>query len=409
MQLLLLSLRLVGVVLQLGRVKVIIKMRRLISATINRLWNRFRGCNKLAVVLLLLVLLVEICYLHYGMSDANSSDSTKVKIRVDTQPVAVEVKPKTIHLTLIVCGDRSNEMLTMTKSVIITTKTHLHFHIFTEDDLRKGLSDSISLWPDTKSGRVQFDFYPIMYPSWVDGDEWKRLYRRCTTIRLFIPNLLPKIDAAIYVDTDTIFLHDVEELWRYFSMFNSTQLAAHVYEHFDTKKSWYSKSARFKFVEPYGINAGVMLMNMTRIRNVNDWDKKLVDVRTQNRNNIKWADQDILNIFFAHHPELLFILPCRWNYRTEFCRYGEDWCPDTAKHGVFLLHGSRGVFHMPDFKKWSLPEFKTIYHSFESYNMTNRGALNSIVQSIRSKWKSGKTSGCQKELDTFLRSFLKYD
>merc|ERR1719494_1575679 len=117
-------------------------------------------------------------------------------------------KQQVIHLTLIVCGERSDQGLTMLKSVTMTTKQNLHFHIFAEDELHDGMREKFELWPQVQTGQVQFRFLPVKYPEFVDTEKWKKLYRKCTTLRLFIPNMLPDVDAAIYVDTDMIFMHD---------------------------------------------------------------------------------------------------------------------------------------------------------------------------------------------------------
>lgn len=44
-----------------------------------------------------------------------------------------------------------------------------------------------------------------------------------------------------------------------------------------------------------------MLMNLTRIRN-SDWLKDIVPYYEQYRYKITWGDQDLLNIYFHHHP-----------------------------------------------------------------------------------------------------------
>lgn len=48
--------------------------------------------------------------------------------------------------------------------------------------------------------------------------------------------------------------------------FNSTQLAAMAPEHEIPKIGWYSRFARHPYYGTTGVNSGVMLMNLTRIR-----------------------------------------------------------------------------------------------------------------------------------------------
>ena len=47
---------------------------------------------------------------------------------------------------------------------------------------------------------------------------------KCTYLSL--QSLLPDVDALIYVDTDTVFLSPVEDLWSLFLEFNSSHLMA---------------------------------------------------------------------------------------------------------------------------------------------------------------------------------------
>lgn len=70
----------------------------------------------------------------------------------------------------------------------------------------------------------------------------------------------------LYVDTDIIFLQPVEEIWNLLSHFNSTHLAAMAPEHEEPRIGWYNRFARHPYYGKTGVNSGVMLMNMTRLR-----------------------------------------------------------------------------------------------------------------------------------------------
>lgn len=74
------------------------------------------------------------------------------------------------------------------------------------------------------------------------------------------------VDALLYVDTDVLFLRPMDDIWSFFKAFNSTQLAAMAPEHEIPKIGWYSRFARHPFYGVTGVNSGVMLMNLTRIR-----------------------------------------------------------------------------------------------------------------------------------------------
>lgn len=78
--------------------------------------------------------------------------------------------------------------------------------------------------------------------------------------------ILRELDSLLYVDTDIIFLQPVEEIWALLSRFNSSQLAAMAPEHEEPRIGWYNRFARHPYYGKTGINSGVMLMNLTRLR-----------------------------------------------------------------------------------------------------------------------------------------------
>lgn len=82
----------------------------------------------------------------------------------------------------------------------------------------------------------------------------------------FTQLILKDIDSIMYVDSDILFLQPVDRLWALLSHFNSSQLAAMAPEHEEPRIAWYNRFARHPFYGRTGINSGVMLMNMTKMR-----------------------------------------------------------------------------------------------------------------------------------------------
>ena len=64
----------------------------------------------------------------------------------------------------------------------------------------------------------------MWYPE--GRNNMKDVFQVCATERLFLPLILPKEDAVIYLDTDLIFLTPPEKLWNKFLLFNSEQFSA---------------------------------------------------------------------------------------------------------------------------------------------------------------------------------------
>ncbi|XP_077528353.1 glucoside xylosyltransferase 2-like [Haemaphysalis longicornis] len=185
----------------------------------------------------------------------------------------------------------------------------------------------------------------------------------------FLQSMLPNKDAVIYVDTDVVFLHPVEDFWRLFAAMNSRQMAAMAPEFESFKMNVYLKKAKqHPFLRPFGFNAGLLMMNLTRMREFG-LERRVVQLKKEFEGRIPWADQDLLNILFSRHPERIFTFTCRWNYREEHCA-GNAVCADGP---VAVVHGSRRqVLEKRE------PAFKTLHAAMKKYNLGESVAQNFI-------------------------------
>lgn len=173
-------------------------------------------------------------------------------------------------------------------------------------------------------------------------------------------SLLSHIDSVLYVDTDTLFLTPVSEIWHFFSKFNSTQIAGLSPEHEDRNVGWYNRFAKHPYYGPMGLNSGVMLMNLTRMRQFK-WEEYILPLYKEFKLKITWGDQDLINILFYYHPDKLYLFPCEWNYRPDHCMYMPV-CK--AINGVKILHGNRGYFHAD-----KQPLFSTTFRVIQEYRL----------------------------------------
>lgn len=70
------------------------------------------------------------------------------------------------------------------------------------------------------------------------------------------------------------------------------------------RNNWYQKnSVEFPFYGSFGFNAGVLLMNLTRMREFNFVEKVRI-IYEQYKDVIQLADQDILSILTYYNPGL---------------------------------------------------------------------------------------------------------
>lgn len=67
-----------------------------------------------------------------------------------------------------------------------------------------------------------------------------------------IQSVLAHIDSVLYVDTDTLFLAPLDDIWSHFQAMNESQMAALAPEHEDPNTGWYNRFARHPFYGKLG-------------------------------------------------------------------------------------------------------------------------------------------------------------
>ncbi|XP_070179261.1 glucoside xylosyltransferase 1-like isoform X2 [Littorina saxatilis] len=266
-----------------------------------------------------------------------------------------------LHLAVVACGERSGEALVLIKSAVALTTSFIVFYIFT----------------DTK----QHSFFVK-------------------------ESLLRDVDALVYVDADAVLLSPLDKMWNYFSRFNSTQMLALVPEHEDPTVSWYHQSSKIPYFGPFGLNSGVILMNLTRLRQVN-WSSTLVQYHQVYEKNIVFFDQDLINIYCHFHPERLYVMDCSMNYRVDHCESRESTsgsvCKSAEWNGAYLLHGSKRSFK-------NVPSFKAVYRAFEKYKLGDN-LLSGLLEPLQGELfkireNHRKKSSCDHLPMIFLRHFM---
>ncbi|XP_057186419.1 glucoside xylosyltransferase 1 isoform X1 [Triplophysa rosa] len=336
----------------------------------------------------------------YGMPSAvcgqNCFMESAVRYTVPVPGVREQDRQEPVRLAVVACGTRLEETLTMLKSAVLFSCRKLHFNIFAEDELHVGFRQALESWPEKFRSKFNYSTHPITFPS-ENAREWRKLFKPCASQRLFLPLILKDVDSLLYVDTDILFLRPVEDIWKFLSGFNSSHVAAMAPEHEEPRIGWYNRFARHPYYGRTGVNSGVMLMNLTRIRAKhfkNDmtavnlkWADLLMPLLHKYKLNITWGDQDLLNIIFHHNPESLFVFPCQWNYRPDHCIYGSN-CNDAEQHGVYILHGNRGVYH--DDKQ---PVFRAIYDVIQKYPF-GEDAVHGLLRPLEEKLRDAGHTYC---------------
>ncbi|XP_045473386.1 glucoside xylosyltransferase 1 [Harmonia axyridis] len=314
-----------------------------------------------------------------------------------TEPVVF--KRHDVVVAVVACGDRFEETMTMLKSALMFTTIHINFLVVSDDKLIDRFKEKLGQWKTLTKNRFSYKVLPLTFPV-DEAEEWKKLFKLCASQRLFLPELLKDVDSLLYMDTDTLFLTPVEDVWDHFYKMNSSQMAALAPEHEEPNVAWYNRFAKHPYYGKLGVNSGVMLMNLTKMRAFR-WSEYVVPIYKKFKLKITWGDQDIINIIFHYHPGKLYIYPCRYNFRPDHCMYNSV-CKSAEKKGVAVLHGSRGFFHSD-----KQPVFKAIYQAVEEFNL-GTDSKQIFLQSVETYLEEKKNTNCGHVRDIFLKNLKNY-
>ncbi|XP_042888717.1 glucoside xylosyltransferase 1-like [Penaeus japonicus] len=287
-------------------------------------------------------------------------------------------------------GRQIRQAAVMLKSAAALTSAFLKFLVIADSkQLYQQLVDTTSRWPHEYRQRLSFEYHDVWYPA--GRAEMRNMFRVCATERLFLPDMFPDLDAAIYIDTDLVFLRPPEDLWAEFRNFDDGQVAAMApcLYHYDSNKN------KIPFYGTSGLNAGIMHMNLTRMKSFPEggWTPAVMKVFDVFRKKIKLADQDMLNILFHKYPEKLYELGCEWNYRLWLCSQGRNLCPQAAAKGVSILHGNALAFVSGAERK-----LQAVFDAWERYQMGDplRDLLTSLQKDLADVNKKNQQSKCMR-------------
>ncbi|XP_012173005.1 glucoside xylosyltransferase 1 isoform X2 [Bombus affinis] len=307
----------------------------------------------LCLIFIGLIILLNLTNFSNKIYDASTKEAVVSTTVKKLQPPSITGE---VTICVVVCGDRVDEALTMLKSALVFTCRSLQFIILAETSLIPAFNEKLAEWKLLSNKTFDFVVKPITFPEGSDAAMWKKLFKPCAAQRLFLPSVLNDIDAVLYVDTDTLFLAPPEKIWDEFKKMNSSQLAALSPEHEDPNTGWYNRFAKHPYYGKLGVNSGVMLMNLTRMRE------------------FRWIE---------------------YNYRPDHCMYMPV-CTKAEKEGALVLHGSRGTFHSQ-----KQPPFRAIYRAMQEYQL-NTDPYDYLLVPMRNYLALEHKSNCGKVWEVFI-------
>lgn len=170
--------------------------------------------------------------------------------------------------------------------------------------------------------------------------------------RLIIPNIIPQeYDKVIYLDSDLVVQADLSELWRS-SVGDNYVLAVQ-----DTAIRCVSTPDGLLNYKDLGIssetkyfNAGVLVINLQKWRTDNITAKAITYFQ-QNKDYVRWVDQDVLNAVFAGQWGEL---DPRWNFQHTIYSY-PSWKESPFSEDVYndLIRKPYIVHFVTELKPWN--------------------------------------------------------
>ena len=190
-------------------------------------------------------------------------------------------------------------------------------------------------------------------------------YSKSTYFRLFIPNLYPELEKALYLDCDIVLLEDVAKLYDVDLQDNFVgAITDEAVSGVPAFRSYVESRIGVKSYTEY-FNAGILLMNLKKLRQIN-FEDLFVDLLSSVTFTVA-QDQDYLNVICK--DKILF-LDKYWNKMPLSRNIEEDEC-------IKLIH------YNLSFKPWHLDG---IHYSDIFWNYANKCIFREEIQSIKANY-----------------------
>ena len=198
----------------------------------------------------------------------------------------------------------------------------VHVHFLADERLGPRRREELERMVAARGARIDFLDPPPELAS-LPSDE---RFTAAIWHRVFLPELLPRLDRVLYLDADVIACHDLRPLWR--TDLDGVWLAA-VTNAFQPNHRARPKNLGLPGRDAY-FNSGVLLMNLDAMRRAGKTAELLELVATRGRE-FEWPDQDALNIALGDRRRRLHP---RWNATNAL---GHGWSGGTYPRGQRLV------------------------------------------------------------------------
>jgi lipopolysaccharide biosynthesis glycosyltransferase len=223
-----------------------------------------------------------------------------------------------LHVCCAAEGDYVVHCAAMLDSVLFhASERAVQVHFLHGPDPPRQAVDLLRRVVDSGHGRIDFHNVP---QSRLEGLPEDDQFTPAMWYRVFLPELLPRVDRVLYLDCDTIVADSLEPLWQTALGDNYLAAVTNVFQ-----RNHVQRPAELGLAGPeVYFNSGVLLMNLDLMRR-DGCSGALRDYARAHASELEWPDQDALNVVLgsrrlALHP--------RWN----------------VMNSMFAFRGARRVF-----------------------------------------------------------------
>lgn len=282
---------------------------------------------------------------------------------------------KTEKIEIVVCTDRGFVMPTGVMIYSVCTnnqEVEIVFHVVHDDSLRAKDKQDLKETVKGFDGKTVL-FYQVdvtkfpCFPNTAKGAS----VTQAAYYRLLISEILPKtIQKVLYMDGDIIVRHSLLPLWN--TDLKDYPLGA-VIDSIGDNPEFYQ---RLNYSPKLGyFNSGVMLINLEYWRE-HEVVKDFLGILKEYGDNLKFWDQDVLNISFSENK---FLLPIKYNFMSGFLWMQAQY---SSKYENEVLEARKDpvIVHFAGSKPWeayqrNLHPFRSTFFKFQN----------------QTKWKGIKT------------------
>ena len=197
-------------------------------------------------------------------------------------------------------GDYSVWVGVVIQSVIEHTGAPICFHILHDDTLNDQNRDKLIQVATQHGNRIQFHYFDAAFVE--NLKEKMGRYTIGTLFRVMLPELLPNVSKIIYLDADLLVNRDIKELWDT-DIQDYCLAAVPDYPTVNGQGTPYPVAQKEVIPSQY-FNAGVLYMNLDRIRAKGNMREKVLDYLVNNPKAFL-PDQDALNAIYGRESILL--------------------------------------------------------------------------------------------------------